>query len=259
MSIIDRIELYFVRMPLPAPIKLAWIPGYEGEATQHYIIRLVTDDGVEGWSAMSAGTLERAGMGDSYCNMLMGIDATDIDLVTERIKVMASTGNNEMWIEPAFWDIKGKLAGKPVYELLGGKAEPVELYASSGDVKEPEARIEEAWARYEEGFRTFKIRVHDFDEAVDIRQIQETARALEGKMKIAVDCNQPSGSPMSAPGQSGILPAPNALPMPAPRSVPPGLKSPSIWIALRIWWSSTIIRQRFPFPAVSCTHAALQK
>lgn len=101
MSIIDRIELYFVRMPLPAPIKLAWIPGYEGEATQHYIIRLVTDDGVEGWSAMSAGTLERAGMGDSYCNMLMGIDATDIDLVTERIKVMASTGNNEMWIEPA--------------------------------------------------------------------------------------------------------------------------------------------------------------
>ncbi len=190
MSIIDRIELYFVRMPLPAPIRLAWIPGYEGEATQHYIIRLVTDDGVEGWSAMSAGTLERAGMGDSYCNMLMGIDATDIDLVTERIKVMASTGNNEMWIEPAFWDIKGKLAGKPVYELLGGKAEPVELYASSGDVKEPEARIEEAWARYEEGFRTFKIRVHDFDEAVDIRQIQETARALEGKMKIAVDCNQ---------------------------------------------------------------------
>jgi L-alanine-DL-glutamate epimerase-like enolase superfamily enzyme len=35
-----------------------------------------------------------------------------------------------------------------------------------------------------------KLRIHDFDEAVDIRHIQEPAEALKGKMRFAVDCNQ---------------------------------------------------------------------
>ena len=47
--------------------------------------------------------------------------------------------------------------------FFGGKSEPVELYASTGEVKSPEKRIREAEKRYEEGFRTIKLRVHDFD------------------------------------------------------------------------------------------------
>lgn len=200
MSVIDKIEFYFVRGQLPASFAPAWIPGWESDFMTYYVVRLATDDGVEGWSAMSAGGRERAGIGDTVANFFLGTDPTDIDFVKERIKVMGSIGHIEMWLEPAFWDIKGKLAGKPVYELLGGKAEPVTLYASAGEVKLPEARIEEAWARYEEGFRTMKIRVHDQDEAVDIRQVQETARALEGKMRIAVDVNQAFRLTQVAPG-----------------------------------------------------------
>jgi L-alanine-DL-glutamate epimerase-like enolase superfamily enzyme len=66
----------------------------------------------------------------------------------------------------------------------------VRLYASTGEVKDPKERIEEAEARLEEGFRTLKIRVHDIDEAVDIRHVQETAKALGDRMRIAVDANQ---------------------------------------------------------------------
>jgi D-galactarolactone cycloisomerase len=190
MSVIDRVELYLVSAPLPAPFSPAWVPGPPRQLIQFYLVHLVTDDGVEGWSAFSAAGRERAGIGDGVANLFLGQDPTDIALVQERIRIMAVSGVRNGWLEPACWDIKGKLAGRPVYELLGGKAEPVTLYASAGEVKEPAARIEEAWQRYEEGFRTFKIRVHDWDEAVDIRQVQETARAMEGRMKIAVDCNQ---------------------------------------------------------------------
>ena len=45
-------------------------------------------------------------------------------------------------------------------------------------------------ARLIEGFSTVKLRVHDFDEAVDIRQVTETARAVGDRAKIAVDANQ---------------------------------------------------------------------
>lgn len=190
MSVVDHIELHLVVAPLPAPFSPAWVPGPPRQIIQFYLVRLVTDDGVEGWSAFPAAGRERAGIGDGVANLFLGQDPTDIARVRERIHIMGVQGVRNGWLEPAFWDIKGKLANRPVYELLGGKAEPVTLYASSGEVKEPAERIDEAWQRHEEGFRTLKIRVHDWDEAVDIRHVQETARALEGRMKIAVDCNQ---------------------------------------------------------------------
>jgi L-alanine-DL-glutamate epimerase-like enolase superfamily enzyme len=93
-------------------------------------------------------------------------------------------------VEPAFWDIKGKLEKKPVCELLGGAPCTIKLYASTGEVKVPEKRIEEAEARYAEGFRAIKLRVHDFQEDVDARQVTETAKAVGNRMKIGVDVNQ---------------------------------------------------------------------
>lgn len=190
MPIVDSIDLYLVQTPLPAPFSPAWVVKGTRQTASYYLIRVRTDDGVEGFSAFSATGRERAGSGDALAQLLLGKDATDIDHVIEMLRIPAYGGVRNFWVEPAFWDIKGKLAGKPVYELLGGKAQRVKLYASAGEVKQPEERIEEALARYEEGFETLKLRVHDFDEAVDIRHIQEPARALEGRMRFAVDCNQ---------------------------------------------------------------------
>jgi len=190
MSVIDSIELYLVQAPLPAPFSPAWVVKGTRSTTNFYLVRLRTDDGVEGFSAFSATSRERVGMGDSLASLLLGKDIHDQAHLMEMLRIPAYGGFRNFWIEPAFWDIRGKLAGKPIYELLGGKAQTLTLYASAGEVKEPAARIDEAHARYEEGFRLMKMRVHDFDEAVDIRQIQEPAAALEGKMKFAVDCNQ---------------------------------------------------------------------
>jgi L-alanine-DL-glutamate epimerase-like enolase superfamily enzyme len=190
MSVIDRMSLYFVQAPLPAPFSPAWVPGPPRSTLQFYLVRFTTDDGVSGLSAFPAVGRERSGMGDWIANLFLGIDPTDIDLVRERIGVMAVQGVHNGWLEAACWDIAGRLAGRAVCELLGGRVEPVTLYASSGEVKTPAARIDEAWQRHEEGFRTFKIRVHDFDETVDIAQVQAVARAMEGRMRIAVDCNQ---------------------------------------------------------------------
>ncbi|MDP3938523.1 MAG: mandelate racemase/muconate lactonizing enzyme family protein [Deltaproteobacteria bacterium] len=190
MPTIARIELFHVAIPLPARFYPSWIPGFPQTENRFDLVKITTDDGVEGYSAGPALGRERAGLGDLLGPYLIGEGATDIALVQQRLREISYLGWRNWWVEPAFWDIKGKIAGKPVYELLGGKPCRVPLYASTGELKNPAARIEEAEARYAEGFRAIKLRVHDFDPAVDERHVIEVAKAVGHKMKIGVDVNQ---------------------------------------------------------------------
>jgi L-alanine-DL-glutamate epimerase-like enolase superfamily enzyme len=190
MTRVARIELYHVAVPLPAAFHPSWIPGFPQRENRFDLLRVITDDGVEGHAAGPALGHERQGLGSVLGPYLLGEDATDIDVIQQRCREIGYLGWRNGWIEPAFWDIKGKLAGKPVCELLGGARRKVRVYASTGEVREPRARIAEAEARHAEGFRAIKLRVHDFDEAKDIAQVVETARAVGDKMKIAVDANQ---------------------------------------------------------------------
>ncbi len=191
MTKIRRVELHHVRIPLPRTFYPSWIPGFPQNENRFDLIRVITDDGVEGWSAGPAMSNERSGLGSVLAPYLIGEDPTDIDAMQQRLREIGYLGLRNWWIEPAFWDIKGKLAGKPVYELLGAeRGGKVRVYASTGQVRRPGDRIEEALARYEEGFRAIKLRVHDFDEDEDIEQVVETAKAVGDKMKIGVDANQ---------------------------------------------------------------------
>jgi L-alanine-DL-glutamate epimerase-like enolase superfamily enzyme len=187
---VARVELFHVAIPLPATFRPAWIPGMPSNENRFTLVRITTDDGVEGYSAGPAIGRERAGLGDLLGPYLLGEDACDIALVQQRLREISYLGWRNWWVEPAFWDIRGKLAGRPVCEMLGGSPCTVRLYASTGEVKDPEERIEEVEARHAEGFRTVKLRVHDHDEAVDIRHVVDTSNAVGNRVKIAVDANQ---------------------------------------------------------------------
>jgi len=190
MSSISCIEMYHVRIPLDKPFYPSWIPGYPATDNRFDLIKIITKDGVEGYSAAPAIASERLGLGNLIAPYLLGHDAENIDLMLQRLREVGYLGVRANWIEPAFWDIKGKLEDKPVYELLGGRREPIELYASTGEIKDKDSRIFEARKRYEEGFKTIKIRVHDFDVQDDINQVKAVVDAVGDKMTIGVDANQ---------------------------------------------------------------------
>jgi L-alanine-DL-glutamate epimerase-like enolase superfamily enzyme len=190
ISRVARVELFHVAIPLPATFRPAWIPGMPSNENRFTMVRITTDDGVEGYSAGPSIGRERAGLGDLLGPYLLGEDACDIALVQQRLREISYLGWRNWWVEPAFWDIRGKLAGRPVCEMLGGSPCTVRLYASTGEVKDPDARIEEVEARHAEGFRTVKLRVHDHNEAVDIRQVVDTSNAVGNQVRIAVDANQ---------------------------------------------------------------------
>ena len=193
MSTVARIELFHVAVPLPATFRPSWIPGFPQNENRIDLLHVVTSDGVEGWAAGPAMGRERAGLGGLLGPYLIGEDATNIPLIQQRIREMGYLGWRNGWMEPAFWDIKGKLANKPAYELLDGvtpSSTSVPLYASTGEVKDVKERIDECEQRLSEGFTTIKLRVHDFDESKDIAQVVDVAKHMGTRMKIAVDANQ---------------------------------------------------------------------
>ncbi|HEX2294008.1 MAG TPA: mandelate racemase/muconate lactonizing enzyme family protein [Actinomycetota bacterium] len=186
---VARIELFHYSSPLPATFRPAWIPGFPQNENRATLVRVVTESGVEGWSAGPAIGREREGLGNLLGPYLIGEDATDIGLVQQRLREMSYLGWRNWWIEPAFWDVKGKVEGKPLCTMLGGAPREVRLYASTGEVRDPGARVDEAAARFDEGFRTVKLRVHeDFDS--DRLQVETVAAEVGGRMAIGVDANQ---------------------------------------------------------------------
>jgi D-galactarolactone cycloisomerase len=186
---VDRVELYHFAAPLPQRFAPSWIPGFRQRENRATLVRVVTADGVEGWSAGQAMATERDGLGSVLGPYLLGQDAVDIDAIQQRLRELSYTGWRNWWIEPAFWDIAGKVAGEPVCRLLGGEPRRVSLYASTGEVRAPEQAVETARARQQDGFAGVKIRVHE-DERRDLAQLTAVAAAMAGELKIGVDANQ---------------------------------------------------------------------
>jgi D-galactarolactone cycloisomerase len=187
---ITAIELYHVSIPLAHTFWPTWIPGYPQTHNRFTLIKIVTNDGIEGYSAGTAMGRERAGLGDLIGAYLIGADPTDIERMQGLLKQAGYLGWRNFWIEPACWDIAGKAAGKPVYELLGGEARPIEVYCSTGEMHEPQKRVQELLAMRERGFRTAKLRVKNRELKDDIHHIETIAKGVGDQLALGVDANQ---------------------------------------------------------------------
>ena len=192
---IKAIELWHVSVPLKETFWPTWIPGYPQTHNRFTLIKLITDDGIEGYGAGTAMGKEREGLGDLLGSYLMGADPTDIERTQDLLKQAGILGWRNFWIEPACWDIMGKAQGKPVYELLGGVARPIEVYCSTGEMHDPHKRVDELLAMRERGYKTAKLRVKNRELKDDIRHIETVSKNLADKMRLGVDANQ--GWPVS--------------------------------------------------------------
>jgi len=187
---VTAIELYHVSVPLKHTFWPTWIPGYPQTHNRFTLVKLVTDDGIEGYAAGSAMGHEREGLGELMGGYILGSDPTDIERVQSLLKQAGFLGWRNFWIEPACWDILGKAQGKPVYELLGGVVRPIEVYCSTGEMHDPRKRVEELLAMHARGFKTAKLRVKNPELEDDIRHVEAVAKGLDGKMVLGVDANQ---------------------------------------------------------------------
>jgi D-galactarolactone cycloisomerase len=198
MEKIESLELFHVSIPLEKPFYPSWIPGYPQTHNRFTLLRMRTSSGVEGVAAGIAFEKEREGFGSLLGPYLIGQDATDISAVRQRLREASYLGWRNFWVEAAFWDVKAKLAGKPLYQLLRAEPQPVEevkVYASLGEVRPAEQRKKDLDQVAAKGFGAVKLRVHAQTFEEDIGLVREAARSIDGRLALMVDANQ--GWPVS--------------------------------------------------------------
>jgi L-alanine-DL-glutamate epimerase-like enolase superfamily enzyme len=169
-------------------------------------VRLTADSGAVGWGQTSTynADITATVFHRQVARWALGADALQIEPLIERIeerehkfpgsyRCRALAG-----LDTAMWDLRGRLEGKPVVELLGGAPRRLRAYASSmkRDIS-PAAEAERFMRlRDEKGFDAFKWRVgaecgHDIDEwpgrTEDI--VPRVARALGPGVAKLVDAN----------------------------------------------------------------------
>ncbi len=123
----------------------------------------------------------------------MGLDPTDIGLVNHQLPEIYYLGWRNSWIEPAFWDIRGKMEGKPVYQLLQKKKEDVKevgVYCSTGEIQPSEKRLEYIDKIQGLGFKAVKLRVHSPTIEEDIGIVRKVRERVGEEFGIMVDANQ---------------------------------------------------------------------
>lgn len=189
MSRIAAISVTHHRLPLDPPFKASW----DGRPRAHFdatIVRVRDEDGREG---IGSGDLMLGFAGHEA--LFLGHDPRAHD---RHATVLAHLGFHygRCWpLDLALWDLHGRIAGEPVWRLLGGTSGAVPLYASSGVLREPAALADLAERALAEGFAAMKIRFSSADAGrggwrADIAAL-ETVRARVGeRLALMVDCNQ---------------------------------------------------------------------
>ncbi len=170
------------------------------------LVRVRCEDGREGWGQpapynadITAQVLHR-----QVAPYALGADAFDIDTLIDLIperehKFPGSYLRRAMaGLDTALWDLRGKIEGKSVCELLGGQPRPLRVYGSSmkRDITPEDEAERFLRLRGEFGYDAFKFRIgeecgRDVDawpgrsEAI----VAAVSQALRGEADLLVDAN----------------------------------------------------------------------
>lgn len=167
------------------------------------IIEVETSSGIAGLGeasyAYAADVIET-----EFAPALIGLDPLDLailrrhclpdvlDYGTPLLKTrLAAWGG----LDIAFWDILGKVAGLPVYQLLGGAAReyaPFAAYSYTAPEADSAPSVMAAIARDaidSTGAKLFEFKVGVHSTRVDIETVRAVHQALDGRAQIAVDAN----------------------------------------------------------------------
>ncbi|MBV8909527.1 MAG: mandelate racemase/muconate lactonizing enzyme family protein [Gammaproteobacteria bacterium] len=169
-------------------------------------VRLTTESGAVGWGQTSPynADITAAVFHRQVAPWALGAEVSDIDALVSRVeerehkfpgsyRCRAIAG-----LDTALWDLRGRLAGKPVVELLGGRPRRLRAYASSmrRDLSPDDEAARLVRLRDSHGFDAFKWRVgaecgHDVDEWPGRTEaiVPRVARALGPDVDKLVDAN----------------------------------------------------------------------
>jgi L-alanine-DL-glutamate epimerase-like enolase superfamily enzyme len=177
---ITAVAISHHRLPLAPPFNASW----DSRPREHFdatIVRVTTDGGLVG---VASG--DRMLGFEGHESLFVGEDPLAIE---RHYRVLSNIDFHygRCWpLDLALWDLAGKILGAPCWKLLGGLANRVRAYASSGTLREPAAQADAAEAYLAQGFPALKLRFH----RADLRSLEAVRARVGGRLELLVDCNQ---------------------------------------------------------------------
>ena len=169
------------------------------------LLQVHTDEGITGISEAGSNlTVLRAYLEELIKPLLIGADPTRPRKIWELLALgegqQATRFPSQIVgsVDVALWDIAGKAANLPIYQLLGGaRRTDIPLYWSRGNgwSKSPEEMLEEVQEGYDKGYRAFKVRMdwrdyrQDSDPKKDLAIFQKCREWLPDDCTLAFDAN----------------------------------------------------------------------
>jgi len=180
---IDRIDISHHRLALDPPFVASW----DSRARAHFDATIVR---------VHAGGLTGIGSGDAMAGfdglipLFLGEDALALDRHNRVLANIDFHAGRPWPLDLALWDLAGKIARLPVWQLLGGRSRRIRAYASSGTLRDAGAMAEAAERFAGAGFGAMKIRFHRGDWRADIAALEAVRARLGDRLALMVDCNQ---------------------------------------------------------------------
>jgi D-galactarolactone cycloisomerase len=197
---IAELRAFPVSFPIPAANRVALGIG-TAVKRDAVLVKVTSDEGLAGWGEAHHGRAHTAVaklIDTTLRQLVVGMDAGDITAIWERMYryQLASHGMGAgaclamSGIDMALWDLRGKAAGLPLYQLLGGSRKPIPAYAGGVSLgyQSPETLIEEAQKCVSLGYRAIKLRVGDTPSR-DIERLRAVRKAFGDDLVILSDAN----------------------------------------------------------------------
>ncbi len=194
---ITRIETIPIQVPLKPEVAIRSGRGGAHTVSPFLIVKVHTDSGIVGlgeasctprWSGEDQFTA--AHLIKAYLEpLLVGQNPIEIEPLTQKFR-LAFAGNmfTKSAVEMALWDIAGRAAGKPVYELLGGKVREFVTTKWSVSGVDPDKAAQIARQAIAQGFKAMKVKV-GIDPDGDVARVRAVREAIGPSIKLGVDAN----------------------------------------------------------------------
>lgn len=164
------------------------------------LVKITTESGLSGWGEALAPVIPEAGatiVSRLFAPVLLGCDARDRGVLWNRLyNLMRDRGYYTGFmvdaiaaVDCALWDLCGKAANLPVYQLLGGAyRKEIPAYVSGLPVEGLEEKVELALSWKEKGFNAIKLQI-GYGMQEDLRIMTALRKALGDDFRLMIDAH----------------------------------------------------------------------
>jgi L-alanine-DL-glutamate epimerase-like enolase superfamily enzyme len=184
---ITRVRLRRLRVEREVGTYPDWVGGSRASRVGGgTVTEIETDQGVSG---MGPGVPEE--LLPAVSAILEGQDPFEFNRLGDGLMSLPGRGfRGPASAEIALWDLVGKLAGQPLYKLLGGGRDRVAPYSSMLSLGTPQERADKAAQLKDEGWQAIKYRCSFPTLEEDVQLVELTRRAVGDDWVVTADGNK---------------------------------------------------------------------